>query len=156
MDSAGEEGEALIRLPEQHVPVWMRTQVLVIGGGTAGIAAAVSAARLGADVTLLERTGHLGGLATGGLIILLLTLDDGEGHQVVRGICQEVVERLAARHAAIFPPPAERYRSEPDLVDRWAQFGLCWGKGPHHVRYSVAFDPEQLIFLANDLIEECK
>lgn len=156
MNSARDTSEEFIRVPEQQVPVWRRTQVLVIGGGTAGLAAAVSAARLGADVTLLERTGHLGGLATGGLIILLLTLDDGEGHQVVRGICQEVVERLAARHAAIFPPPSERYRPEPELVDRWAEYGLRWGKGPHHVRYSVAFDPEELIFLANDLLEECK
>ena len=49
---------------------------------------------------LVERYGSLGGLASNGLIILLLTLDDGRGKQVVAGLCQEMVDRLAARNAA--------------------------------------------------------
>ena len=44
---------------------------------------------------LLERFSYLGGLATGGLIILLLTMDDGAGHQAVGGLCQEIVDRMA-------------------------------------------------------------
>jgi glycine/D-amino acid oxidase-like deaminating enzyme len=145
-----------VRVPEERVQVWRKTEVLVVGGGAAGIAAAVSAGRLGADVTLLEGCGHLGGLATGGLVILLLTLDDGDGHQVVQGICQEVVDRLESRGAAVFPPENERYRSDPKLVDYWAAYGLRWGKGPHTVRYSVNFDPEELIFVSNDLVTEAK
>src|SRR5215469_8336709 len=90
-----------VRLPAQEVPVWHRTQVLVVGGGASGLAAAVSAARLGADVTLIERNGYLGGLATGGLVTLLLTMDDGNGHTVIGGLCSEVVDRLTARGAAI-------------------------------------------------------
>ena len=145
-----------IRLPAQDVPVWYRTQVLVVGGGASGLAAAVSAARLGADVTLLERNGYLGGLATGGLVILLLTMDDGNGNTVIGGLCREVVERLTTRGAATAPPENERFREDPELVDRWAEKGLCWGKGPHHVRYSVAFDPEELIVLANELVVDSK
>ena len=145
-----------VELPAQNVPVWYRTQVLVVGGGASGLAAAVSAARLGADVTLLERNGYLGGLATGGLVILLLTMDDGNGNTVIGGLCQEVVERLTARGAAAAPPENERFREEPELVDRWAEKGLCWGKGLHHVRYSVAFDPEELIVLANELVVSSK
>lgn len=153
-----EEGISVrfVRVPEEAVPVWRRTQVLVVGGGAAGISAAISASRLGAAVMLVERCGHLGGLATGGLVILMLTLDDGDGHQVVRGFCQELVDRLEARGAALFPPPDERGSSSSGLVEKWARLGLCWGKGPHHVRYSVAFDPEELIFLANDLISKAK
>ena len=93
------------------------------------MAAAVSAARLGADVTLLERNGYLGGLATGGLVILLLTMDDGNGNTVIGGLCREVVERLTARGAAVAPPENERFREEPELVDRWAEKGLVLGKG---------------------------
>jgi hypothetical protein len=145
-----------VKLPAQNVPVWYRTQVLVVGGGASGLAAAVSAARLGADVTLLERNGYLGGLATGGLVILLLTMDDGNGNTVIGGLCQDVVERLTERGAAAAPPENERFREEPELVDRWAEKGLCWGKGPHHVRYSVAFDPEELIVLANELVVSSK
>ena len=86
-----------LREPARDVPVRHRADVLVVGGGTAGVAAAAAAAREGADVVLVERNGYLGGLATGGLIILLLTLDDGCGRQVVAGLCQEVVDRLVAR-----------------------------------------------------------
>ncbi|MGH9544919.1 MAG: FAD-dependent oxidoreductase [Terriglobales bacterium] len=145
-----------IRVPAQNVPVWRRTQVLVVGGGAAGLAAAVSAARGGAAVTLLERGAYLGGLATGGLVILLLTMDDGSGHPIIRGLCQEVVDRLAARGAATFPPESERFRNDDQLVNHWAERGLCWGKGPHHVRYSVSFDPEELILLANELVAESR
>jgi len=72
--------------PARETPVLAETQVLVVGGGSAGVSAAVAAAREGADVMLVERYGQLGGLATGGLIILLLTLDDGAGNQVVGGL----------------------------------------------------------------------
>ena len=96
-----------IELPAQRVPVVARCDVLVVGGGSAGIAAAIAARRQGADVVLVERYGYLGGLATGGLIVLLLTLDDGAGRQVVAGLCQELVERLTARDACFYPPKAE-------------------------------------------------
>src|SRR5262245_4847149 len=93
--------------PPHSTSVKAETEVLVIGGGPAGVAAAVAAARNGADVILVERLGYLGGLATGGLIILLLTLDDGHGRQVIGGLCQEVADRVAQRGAAYFPPKAE-------------------------------------------------
>ncbi|TMA80947.1 MAG: FAD-dependent oxidoreductase [Deltaproteobacteria bacterium] len=83
------------------------TEVLVVGGGTAGTAAAIAAARAGAQTMLVERYGTLGGIATGGLVILLLTLDDGAGRQMVRGLCQEITDRLAARGAALFPSAGE-------------------------------------------------
>ena len=49
----------------RSTPVKAETEVLVIGGGSAGVSAAVAAARNGADVMLIERLGYLGGLATG-------------------------------------------------------------------------------------------
>jgi NADPH-dependent 2,4-dienoyl-CoA reductase/sulfur reductase-like enzyme len=48
--------------PEREVPVLAETDVLVVGGGPAGTAAAIAAARLGADVLLIERYNRLGGL----------------------------------------------------------------------------------------------
>jgi hypothetical protein len=53
----------------REIPVFAETDVLVVGGGPAGTAAAVAAGRLGADVMLVERYNHLGGLSTGGLVI---------------------------------------------------------------------------------------
>jgi glycine/D-amino acid oxidase-like deaminating enzyme len=78
-----------IREPERHTPVVAETDLLVCGGGFAGVAAAVCAARLGARVLLLERYGFLGGLATGGLVITTPPLDNG--------INREIGERLRGR-----------------------------------------------------------
>jgi len=140
----------------RSTPVKAETEVLVIGGGSAGVSAAVAAARNGADVMLVERLGYLGGLATGGLIILLLTLDDGRGHQVIGGLCQEVTDRLAKRGAAYFPPKAEWGSDEEPLIRRDQSWGLVWGHGPHRVRYSVAYDPEEFKFALNQMVEETK
>ena len=143
-----------IEEPARSTPVKAETQVLVIGGGSAGVSAAVAAARQGADVILVERLGYLGGLATGGMIILLLTLDDGRGRQVVGGLCQEVTERLDRREAAVFPAQSEWGSPDESLVRRDQTWGLVWGHGPHRVRYSVAYDPEEMKFVLNEMVED--
>lgn len=71
--------------------------VLVAGGGVAGIAAALAAAREGANVILLERSYVLGGLATSGLVTIYLPLCDGVGHQISFGIAEELL-RLSIEH----------------------------------------------------------
>ncbi len=143
-----------ITLPEQSVPVIAECDVLVVGGGAAGMSAAIAARRQGADVILVERYGYLGGLASGGLIVLLLTLDDGDGHQVIAGQCQELVERLEARNACIYPPQADWGNYDEALVEKYRRLGLVWGSGPHRVRYSVAYDPEEFKFIANTWVAE--
>ncbi len=140
----------------RSTPVKAETEVLVIGGGAAGVSAAVAAARNGADVMLVERLGYLGGLASGGLIILLLTLDDGRGRQVIGGLCQEVTERLTQRGAAYSPPKSQWGSVDEALVQRDRSWGLVWGHGPHRVRYSVAYDPEEFKFALNNMVEEAK
>jgi hypothetical protein len=84
----------IIHEPLQPVPVHTECDVLVVGGGPAGTAAAVAAARLGADVVLLERYNHLGGLSTGGLVIWIDRMTDWSGRHVIRGFAEEVLSRL--------------------------------------------------------------
>jgi hypothetical protein len=138
--------------PARDLPVRKQCDVLVVGGGPAGIAAAIAAARNGAHTILLERYGGLGGLATGGLIILLLTMDDGQGEQVIAGLCQEFIDRLDARGRSVQPDPGEWGSADPALVEQYSRWGLVWGRNPAVVRYSVAYDPEEFRFVANDMV----
>ena len=57
--------------PAREIPIIAEADVLVVGGGTSGLPAALAAARAGADVLVLERYGYVGGASTGGLVITL-------------------------------------------------------------------------------------
>lgn len=83
----------------REIPVSLECDVLVAGGGIAGIAAALAAARGGKKVILLEREYALGGMATLGLVTIYLPLCDGEGHQLVWGIGEELL-KLSIEHGA--------------------------------------------------------
>lgn len=82
-----------------HTPRKYTCQVCVCGGGVAGIAAALSAARAGADVILLEKCFMLGGLATAGLVTIYLPICDGMGRQTCFGLAEELL-RLSIEHGA--------------------------------------------------------
>ena len=83
-----------VREPARDIPVFATTDVLVVGGGPAGTTAAIAAARLGADVILAERYNHLGGLATGGLVIWIDRMTDWQGDLLIRGLGEELLDRL--------------------------------------------------------------
>lgn len=77
--------------PKRQIPVKGVFDVSVVGAGIAGVAAALSAARLGKKVVLIDRLYTVGGLATQGLIAIYLPLCDGKGHQVSFSIAQELL-----------------------------------------------------------------
>ena len=81
-------------------PIKAECDVLVGGGGIAGIAAAIAAARQGKQVILAERMFMLGGLATAGLVTIYLPLCDGMGRQVSFGLAEELL-RLSVSEAPI-------------------------------------------------------
>jgi len=85
--------------PARETPVWGEYDVVVLGGGPAGIAAAASAARAGQSVLLLERYGFLGGMGTAAGVTNFCGLHanvHGEIRQVVHGVADELLARMRA------------------------------------------------------------
>jgi hypothetical protein len=108
--------------------------VLVCGGGMAGVAAAVAAARSGADTLLVERWGYLGGSATAAAVGQFVGWETEAGRQVVQGIAEEIVARLIARGGA----------SGHD------HFVMSTGHRMDHVEY----DPEILKVVLDEIVSE--
>ncbi len=85
--------------PARSLPVYGEFDVVVIGGGPAGLAASVSAARHGARTLLVERYGFLGGMGTAGGVTNFAGLygrKNGEMRQVVHGVVDDLLERIDA------------------------------------------------------------
>src|SRR5690625_3001293 len=87
--------------PQRKIPVIAEPDVLVVGGGPAGIGAAIAAARNGSEVLLVERYGFVGGNMTIAMVNPMFTFHDEKGNQVIRGIAGEVVERLIDKTASL-------------------------------------------------------
>lgn len=78
--------------PAKSIPVYGSYDTVVVGGGFAGVAAAVAAARGGNKVLLCERLFMLGGLGTAGLVTIYLPICDGYGHQICYGLAEELLK----------------------------------------------------------------
>ena len=106
--------------------------IAVCGGGVAGIAAALAAARMGHKTVMIEKTIQTGGLATSGLILVYLPLCDGQGNQLLYGLPEELM--LSANK---YGP------CEPDK---------SWQK--NNARLQVNFSPGAAVLGWDELLEE--
>ena len=115
-------------------------EIAVCGGGFAGIAAALAAARCGKKVILFEKQYILGGLGTSGLITIYLPLCDGYGHQVSFGIAEELLKLSIT------------YGAEALYPDNWLD-----NKGPrteNDNRYMVEYNAQLFAILVEKLLIE--
>ena len=129
-------------------PVNYECDVLVAGGGVAGIAAAISAAREGASVTLLERSFILGGLATSGLVTIYLPICDGMGRQVSFGLAEELLW-LSVEHGADEHPLKER--CYPEI---WREAHTAAERKSSGKRFDVQFNPHLFAISAERVLCE--
>lgn len=127
---------------ERDLPIIQRVQVLVVGGGPAGIGAAVTAARSGAQTALVERYGILGGAATAGLVGPFMTSfsDDGQ-NQIIGGVFDELVRRMEALDGAVHAESVRAGSPESGF----------YVFGHDHV---TPFDPEALKLVAAEMVDE--
>ncbi|RXZ80274.1 FAD-dependent oxidoreductase [Paenibacillaceae bacterium] len=75
----------------------IEADVVVVGGGPAGITAAIAAGRQGVNTVLVERYGFVGGMSTAAMVYPWMTFHTDSGEQVIKGIAQEIVDRLQER-----------------------------------------------------------
>ena len=114
--------------------------VLVCGGGFAGISAALAAARQGKKVILVEKQFILGGLGTAGLVTLYLPLCDGYGKQVSFGIAEELL-RLSVSLGA-----------ENNYPHNWLDSDDKTKRTSKDKRFEVQYNPQLFAILAEQLL----
>lgn len=104
----------------KNIEVFGEYDVVVLGGGPSGVCAAVSAARQGAKVLLVESMPALGGMATSGLVGPFMTCYDREGEErIVGGLFTEIVDRLNKYSAVIPPEEAESPSIYTSFIERY-------------------------------------
>ena len=132
----------------KQIPVAGKYDTIVVGGGVAGVAAALASARNGAKTLLLERTYMLGGLGTAGLVTIYLPICDGMGRQVSYGIAEELL-RLSVSHGA-----------EPNFRADGRHTGKVWLEEGHTIeekkkdRFDVQYNGCLFAILCEQLLIE--
>ena len=92
----------------KEIPIIGNFDICVIGGSCTGVFAAVSAARLGAKVAIIENNGFFGGVATASLVNIWHSIYDTTGQkQIIAGLTTEVIERLKKRNGVSVRKPTE-------------------------------------------------
>jgi len=105
----------------KHIPVKKEYDVIVCGGGVAGVAAAVTAAKEGFSTLLLEKSCILGGLSTLGLVNLFVAMDNGRGKQIIKGLCEKWVRMSTRLGYSTIPEPWKNGEPAEPTAKRYVQ-----------------------------------
>jgi hypothetical protein len=144
-----------IQEPARETKVCYEADVVVVGGGPGGHSAAIAAARNGAKVVLVERYGHLGGMATGGIVIQIPHMSDGGKDPVIAGLAMEWLERLdKMENGTLRPRNKDIGSSDPILIKKWSRFmgNIVNGK----IKHTAWVDTELTKCMLNDMVEDAK
>lgn len=128
----------IVEEPSREIPVLDEVDVLVAGGGPAGIAAALASARAGARTMLVERYGYLGGMITGANVVAILGGGDGRG-PIARGITLEIRKRLEKLNA-VTPLHYGDYRVDAEVF-KWQTAEMLLESGVKILLHTMACAP---------------
>jgi hypothetical protein len=144
-----------IKEPARQTKICYEADVVVVGGGPGGHSAAIAAARNGAKTVLIERYGHLGGMATGGIVIQIPHMSDGGKTPIIAGLTMEWLERLDKYENGVLRPRTQDIGSnDPKLIKKWSRFmgNIVNGK----IKHTAWVDTELTKCILNDMVEEAK
>ena len=142
LSSCRDGGDPFLAGAKTAVKESYRCDILVVGGGPSGVCAAISAARLGAKVMLVDSGNCLGGMGTKGLVGPFMTCYDAKGEEmIIRGLFEEVVDRLVAIGGAL----------HPSGIRQKTEFTAWISEGHDHV---TPFDPELLKVVYDHMCKE--
>jgi hypothetical protein len=138
--------------PAEDVKICYEADVVVVGGGPGGHSAAIAAARNGAKTVLVERYGHLGGMATGGIVIQIPHMSDGGKKPIIAGLTLEWLERLDMLGGTLRPRMEDIGSDDENLVSYWRRFmgNVINGR----IEHTAWVDPELLKCVLNDMVED--
>ena len=126
----------------KEIPSIGHYELVVLGGGPAGVCAAIEASRDGARVLLVEGSGMLGGMATTALVGPFMTNYDREGERpTVGGLYREIIERLEARSGAILPENTDSPSVHTSFIKRYH-------------RHVTPFDSFMLQIVLDEMVRE--
>lgn len=133
---------------EKEVPLCGEYEIIVAGGGVAGVAAAVTAARAGKSVLLIEKSVKLGGLATLGLVNFFVPMCNGRGRQIIFGMAEELLRLSIADGYDSLPPEFENGKIPPEKLKEYAD------KGKLPPRYMTRFSAEIFALALTELCQK--
>ena len=138
--------------PSRETEIFDECQVLVVGGGPAGVTAAVAAAKnCGGKVVLLERYPCLGGMSTGGQVIAIPFLSDGD-ELLISGVMDEWIDRLRKKRNGAFGPLLSELGSEDETILKKYRHHFLFGM--KRIRYGVNCDPELLKVVLAQMVQD--
>ncbi|MGV6872819.1 FAD-dependent oxidoreductase [Pseudochelatococcus sp. B33] len=126
----------------------VRKDVLVIGGGTAGFAAAIAAARNGADVLVLEQRDHLGGTHSGGMVMMIRSM-----RHMKAPVGFEQKKLLMTTYESSFDDEQLVRSIAQEYIDRMLSIGAAWGQTGQATARQM-FDPEVAKWVIQQMVEE--
>lgn len=138
-----------IVLPAFEVPIKHEVDVLVVGGGPAGVAAAVCASRMGVETLLVERYSYLGGLATGAMVLQMNDMCDDD-EIVIAGVVNEFEDRMRKFGGILSPSKEELFKSSTNLHEKWIWWGVLEKYGvpnPDKVIHRPIIDVENMKYV---------